>query len=627
MKIKRVVVALLFVAIAVYAQSDDADDTNTPGPARLSAARVAVAQPRLNFSVKETFTPNGNFEVAIYQAGQWRPVGELPADKHLRSQELELSQWPDSGSVRLRVRHNGKTAAHIDSLLLAGNAPTRASDDALAKVAARDNDVVDASGMTLEVEFKPSSVPQPKPVVLELTARIEPENLDETPFHYPVDNMYKSMSSESSFYTYMPGSNQRKLTLDGDLQRENLKKPFFAEYYPVGSGHPQGTTYGWVYDDGHNLLVAIDVTADNTRDGGKDYAKVYVNAASGLKVFKVTVEETQWGKPGFTYTDRVGWQHKVYELAIPFEELGEFVGNGRGLQLAFAVYGTVGPQIDFATTDPNGVDPDNGPAGTTFNFIVNYYQDNDFAPETAQVWVDLDGDGQYNEPAAGIALPLPKIPFGGIGATLALCGLVVMIVLRRKSRLSLASSTVVLIVGLGVSLTLLLPASCSLDSGKGDAGIATVRFGVPKVATVFERYELTVSGPEMETMQSSFPGAAGSMVIEVPAGQARQLELLAVVDASDTHGVRRYRGVAVTDLAAGESKGINLSMGAVTEKINMRRVSTAPPVYSGSGEDYSMDVRIVGDPRSIDFRFYFVDSEDSSELGGPAAGTLTVTID
>lgn len=76
-----------------------------------------------------------------------------------------------------------------------------------------------------------------------------------------------------------------------------------------------------MFDDGQTLYVAMDFIGDNTMDGGKDYTKVYVNTPEGVKEFKITAEHMDWGRPGFTYTSRAVWQHKVYEFAIPLSEI------------------------------------------------------------------------------------------------------------------------------------------------------------------------------------------------------------------------------------------------------------------------------------------------------------------
>ncbi|MBW1720414.1 MAG: hypothetical protein JRJ43_12825, partial [Deltaproteobacteria bacterium] len=126
-------------------------------------------------------------------------------------------------------------------------------------------------------------------------------------------------------------------------------KPVFKEYSRTGTGHPSGFTYGWTGHDDKNLHVKIDFTPDNTRDGNEDYAKVYVKTGDGLKEFKISEPETQWGSPDFTYTNKVVYQHKVYTFTIPFSEIGlDTLQNRKELSLAFAAYGTAAPG-DYAT--------------------------------------------------------------------------------------------------------------------------------------------------------------------------------------------------------------------------------------------------------------------------------------
>jgi hypothetical protein len=162
------------------------------------------------------------------------------------------------------------------------------------------------------------------------------------PFHFPKSNTFRDIDESALFYSYKLDTATGKLTLDGDINEENLGQPLFTEFVPVGSGHPQSETYGWVFNDEENLYVAIDFTLDNTRDDDKDYAKVYVKTADGIAEFTASVYENRWGKPGFIYTNRVPWQHKVYEFAIPLHKIvadSNDTGN-IDLQLAFAAYGT-----------------------------------------------------------------------------------------------------------------------------------------------------------------------------------------------------------------------------------------------------------------------------------------------
>lgn len=124
--------------------------------------------------------------------------------------------------------------------------------------------------------------------------------------------------------------------------------PFFKEYSISGTGHPSNYTYGWVYNDAKNLYVAIDFTGDNTRDGDKDYAEVHIKTKDGIKNYRVSEVEKVWGTPGFIYTERANYQHKVYELKIPFNEI--FKNNrqeNKEIQIAFSTYGTNGPPITY----------------------------------------------------------------------------------------------------------------------------------------------------------------------------------------------------------------------------------------------------------------------------------------
>jgi RHS repeat-associated protein len=70
---------------------------------------------------------------------------------------------------------------------------------------------------------------------------------------------------------------------------------------------------------------------------------MYVRTPSGVRAFRVSVSENLWGRPGFTYTERVGYQHKVYELRVPWAALGLEPGAADGVELAFATYGTCSP--------------------------------------------------------------------------------------------------------------------------------------------------------------------------------------------------------------------------------------------------------------------------------------------
>ncbi len=285
-------------------------------------------------------------------------MGELAYDKYLTEGQLDLAYAALSGPIWVRISHTGYTAAHIDAILLNGVAPAQVynaaeeTELALKKLATRDYDVIDAQGKSLVFSFNQTDVSKSSkvfPVILSLTARIEPKRITEIPFQFPLTNLFQTMSSGSAFYSYVWDSQPGHLTIDGDLTGEQLGQPFFVEFSKTGTGHPSDYTYGWVRNDADALYVAIDFVPDNTMDGDKDYAKVYVNTPAGLRQFKASVPEQRWGQPGFVYTPRVAYQHKVYEFTIPLSELGltDLTLDDK-IELAFAAYGTAAPDLSLS---------------------------------------------------------------------------------------------------------------------------------------------------------------------------------------------------------------------------------------------------------------------------------------
>lgn len=285
---------------------------------------------------------NGEYVLSARVGGAWREIGRLGFDRFCRTRALEVRGLPAGVGVgMLKIEETGGGAAHIDCVRLDRAVPAEVEGAPRRKIIAVDRDLVDAKGQPIILSFR---TPVRNGATIELTARIEPEVISKIPFQFPKGNTYKQISESSQFYGYELGSRHGSLVVDGDLARERLGRPFFAEFMPCASGHPDGITYGWVMDDGEKLYAAIDFTPDNTMDGDLDYAKVYAKTPAGVREFKVSVEDLDWGRPGFTYTDRVGYEHKVYEFEIPLAEL--LPGEPKGatarpsLQLAFAAYGT-----------------------------------------------------------------------------------------------------------------------------------------------------------------------------------------------------------------------------------------------------------------------------------------------
>jgi hypothetical protein len=288
----------------------------------------------------EKMQQNGAFIIFVEKEGKWQEVGKLTHDEFFRERAIDLSS-DISGDEKIRIRIIQKSggAAHIDSIFLGENPPVEVRDveNGIKKLSKKDFDVLDAYGKNLDMEFPMSKGNN----ILKLTARVEGTTISKTPFLFPLKNLFKNIDKNAHFYTYRINSLRGNIIMDGVLDETVYWQPLFSEYYPSGSGHPSGFTYGWVWNDDENLYVAIDFTPDNTMDGDKDYAKIYVNTEDELKEFKVSVVDTHWGRPAFTYTNKVGYQHKVYEFKVPFKELlkGSMKSAGE-LQLAFSAYGT-----------------------------------------------------------------------------------------------------------------------------------------------------------------------------------------------------------------------------------------------------------------------------------------------
>jgi hypothetical protein len=297
-------------------------------PASLSAGDSRL-QGRASMGAPEPLDPRGEYAVSVFADGQWKDAGKLPFDKFCREQWINLGGFIRAGDrARIRLTQSGGGAAHIDSVLLGTAAPcaVTGTDDELAlkKLRSMDCDLIDAFGKAIELTFPPCGESR----CLVVAARIEDSVISKAPFLFPLVNIHTGVGPESEFYSYLLNSNRAQ----GDV--------LFREFVRPGTGHPAGYTYCWVWNDAKNLHVKMDFTSDNTMDGDKDYAKVFVNTARGVREFKVSTKETKWGKASFTYTDRVAYQHKVYDFSIPLKECMSANGRLEELRLAFAAYGT-----------------------------------------------------------------------------------------------------------------------------------------------------------------------------------------------------------------------------------------------------------------------------------------------
>ncbi len=121
-----------------------------------------------------------------------------------------------------------------------------------------------------------------------------------------------------------------------------------------------------------------------------------------------------------------------------------------------------------------------------------------------------------------------------------------------------------------------LLSACTLNTNKAGYGSSITRFAIPRALGLMERYDLTISGDGMDTIEESFPGSETSIVLEVPAGEGRRFELLAVVDPADPGSIRRYRGISTVDLEAGSTVDIAMTMEAVPLEPSFEAAVTNP---------------------------------------------------
>ncbi len=367
----------------------------------------------------------GEYIVSVWKDHGWVEAGRLPFDPWYRTRELDLAAFSPLGTpAQIRIEQRGGGAAHVDAIILGGVAPSKVTGSneplALRKLSRQDFDVADAFGKTLEVSF-----PAGKSRRLSITARIVGTEVSKTPFQFPLKNMYKPMTADSAFYPY-----RLKPTGPGRLAagRALLRRvPFFKEFCRSGSGHPSGYAYGWVENDRDDLYVRIDFSGDNTRDGDADYTKVYVKTGSGVREFKQSEGSTRWGVPSFTYTDKVPYQHKVYDFTIPLKEIGLATAEGPGstLLLAFAAYGTLAPGLGVVSTTPDnnavGVPVDNAITVVFDRAIDNTTVDNStFIVQTGGTGVP----GTFSFPAANSVAFTPSSPLAdGTAYTVTLPGI------------------------------------------------------------------------------------------------------------------------------------------------------------------------------------------------------------
>lgn len=291
---------------------------------------------------------NGGFEIYIKAGNDWNFVNYMAFDEFYRQQTCDLSSHINSNQgVTLRIVQKGGQAAHIDTIHIGNAFPDmKPSSRMLSKLSKKDFDVIDAFGKSMVVEFKGDLSDS----ILSMVARVEGENISKIPFQFPVSNTYGVIDREASFYTYDMKS--------GNAGQPLHSGPLFNQSCIPGTGHPTANTYGWVWNDADYIYAYLDFVPDNTCDGEKDYAAMHIKETEGVKSFRVSVNENQFGRPAFEYTAQADYQHKAYRFKIPRAEVD---GDTEELQVAFSAYGTAAlPEPEYMHEVLLNTDPSSG---------------------------------------------------------------------------------------------------------------------------------------------------------------------------------------------------------------------------------------------------------------------------
>lgn len=312
----------------------------------VAAVPAAPAVHSLQFHTEADMPVYGSFKVFFKSGARpWKLAGELGFDNYYRQRTLDLSGIvPSDAPVRLRLVQVGGGASQLDEVRLGGQSPMDLSATMAKKLAAADRDVMVASGKTFEFAFAPVASP-----VLTLGARVEAPKIPHLQFNLPEVNRLRGPETGWSFMPYSLGSQPLRLKTDGALDEVQGLQPFLHEIRTSATGHGFGDVYAWVGDDADHLYVAFDFTIDNTVEddfypGADDYAKVYIRygpAKTDLQEFKLRVRDSTWGKTGFAYTDKVGYEHRTYEFKIPRRNIKALAAPAvRNVELAFGLFGS-----------------------------------------------------------------------------------------------------------------------------------------------------------------------------------------------------------------------------------------------------------------------------------------------
>ena len=312
-----------------------------------AAEKVPVRPvPPLALAGAAPLQPNGDFVVSIERQGRWLEVGRLGADRFLREQRLDLAPWlQNAQKAHVRIRQAGGGASHLDAVLLGGRAPIGSSSATLNKLSRRDNDLATAGGREIDLTFaalrRPLSGLCPAASKARSSARSRCSSRWRTPSG-AVALLGLLLLPPGQLRSAAAAFRRPRLAGRGRQRRQ----PFFEALSPTGSGHPTGYTYGWVSND-----VATSTSPSTSRrttpmTATRTTPRCMSAATGGCASSRSRSPKSAGARPHFVYTDKVAYQHKVYDFAIPLSELPAAADS---LDLCFAAYGTA------SATTPEGV--------------------------------------------------------------------------------------------------------------------------------------------------------------------------------------------------------------------------------------------------------------------------------
>jgi len=267
------------------------------------------------------------FHLSQLKDGKYEEVYSHHYEVKYSTENFEFNNLSDS--LTLKINQKNLPFSDIDAISL--NAcgvevnPTYAKDrdgvSIIDDIATIDNNVTDAHEKDIEISWNlPSDCTS---ATLSLTAN---EYGHAIPFEFVNSNN-----------KYVLGTNNKTLTIDGDIDEVENMEPTYSPYWRPSTGHPDGNVYFYVTDDANYLYLSADIAIDNTDDADTDWMSIYING----KRFKIDDNDNTYGVCAFGLTDKVSWGHQTCEMRIPKNE----INTTKPISFILNYYGTLGQGV------------------------------------------------------------------------------------------------------------------------------------------------------------------------------------------------------------------------------------------------------------------------------------------